>query len=171
MSQAALIALIHASEMLHGIPPELLVAICAVESNLDPQAVVAQDGDSGRTSYGLCQVQERTARQFLSGVSAKELLIPSVNVYVAGAYLRWQYKRYRSWDRAVVAFNRGSSTGGLNSYHRKVKHAQRILLSARNGQGQLHRSPKDLSNKTGDLVGEVLSIHSYEPISVGDRDF
>lgn len=120
MNTLAVAALIAISELDNGIPQGLLQTICEVESNLNPHAVVERDGIGGRTSYGVCQVQLRTARHFSPSISATELLDPFTNARIAGLYLRSQYERYGRWDRAIVAYNRGSSTTGLNSYSRKV---------------------------------------------------
>lgn len=165
MNTLAVAALIAISEIDNGIPTGLLQAICEVESNLNPIAVVEKDGVGGRASYGVCQVQHRTARHFSPSISTTELLDPFTNARIAALYLKWQYKRYGRWDRAVVAYNRGSSTTGVNSYSRKVDHAQRMLLSARTSTGLVHQGclhhRKQCNRK---------DIHLRKPTTVADRE-
>jgi len=108
-----------ATAQVTNIPPGLLEALCFVESSHNPQAKHQRDG--GSPSHGLCQVKEKTARQFYPAVRADDLYDPAINVRVAATYLSWQYKRYRSWPRAVVAYNRGNAKGLQSSeYQRKV---------------------------------------------------
>lgn len=168
MSVTALVAIISAAEAVHGIPSGLLTAVCTVESNLKPHIEVAQDGIGGRKSIGLCMVQERTARQFRPGISAAELYNPNTNAHVAGAYLRWQYQRYGSWDRAVVAFNRGSSTGPSNGYSRKVMRAYKLLLAARTSDGHVY-SDKGRPNTRRGLSSKGGRLHDPKPRALGDR--
>lgn len=116
-----ILAIITAVELAQGIPPGLLAAVCTVESQGDHAAVVKQDGRGGRESRGLCQIQERTMRHVCPGVSFEELYRPDVNARCGGRYLTWQFRRYGSWDAAVIAFNRGSWKGQkTNEYLRRV---------------------------------------------------
>lgn len=152
MSPAALLALISLSEAQHGIPKGLLASICIVESELNPHAVVERDGKSGRTSYGMCQIQLRTARQFRPSISASQLLVPSTNAHLAGAYLKWNYKRYHSWVGATIGYNSGHWNGGLtNQYIRKVAKEWKNGRSKSITAGPNSRHPKRNKNaRTGD---------------------
>jgi soluble lytic murein transglycosylase-like protein len=89
----------------YGIPLFLLTALCSVESDLKPGALNVNDG--GRTSYGLCQVQYRTAKRF-GATSPSDLFVPSTNVELAARILQYNYERYKEWPLAVAAYNRGS---------------------------------------------------------------
>lgn len=121
MNTLALLAIIANTELNLGLPPGLLQSICRVESGLNPHAVVEQDGRGKRGSYGLCQIQHRTANHIRTGVSVKELLEPTVNIRLAGEYLTYNYRNYGSWVGAAIAYNRGSWGGGCtNDYFRKV---------------------------------------------------
>jgi soluble lytic murein transglycosylase-like protein len=117
----AMLAIIALAEVSQGIPNGLLKSVCTVESNLNPDAVAKHDGAVNDHSHGLCQVKIGTARQFEPNLTVRDLYDPRTNARVAAKYLRWQYDRYNSWDRALVAYNRGTSTGPNNSYSRKVK--------------------------------------------------
>ena len=152
MNPEVVIAIISLAESLQGIPQGILVSICNVESNLNPYALVERDGKSGHSSIGVCQLQTRTARNFSPGVSDSELFNPVTNSRIAAAYLRFQFDRYGSWERAVVAYNRGSSSGPGNKYSRKVMYARRLFLSTRLSQRQFYRSTEVFPNKRKCLV-------------------
>lgn len=106
------------------IPAGLLMALCSVESNLNPHAIVANDG--GSPSYGLCQVKLETAKRFIPDVTPADLMRKPVNMMVAAMYLQHQFKRYGSWRKAIAAYNTGSikySTKGFlvnDHYLKKV---------------------------------------------------
>ncbi len=121
MLEAILLSL-STAEANHGIPEGLLKAICTVESNLNPEAVNKHDGAVGKHSFGLCQVQLQTAQQRCGTKSGKDLLNTDKNIDCAARYLAYQYKRYGNWDGAVIAYNKGSWSGGKsNVYLRKVQ--------------------------------------------------
>lgn len=89
-----------------GVPPRLLVAICEVESNLQPYVTNFMDGK--RHSHGLCQVQTRTARWLKCAKNAKDLYNPITNANCAAKYLLYQLRRYQSyWPHAIAAYNMG----------------------------------------------------------------
>lgn len=121
----ALLSIIAGVESNQGIPGGLLQAICTVESGLNPEAVRKLDGVSSHNSLGLCQVQPRTAKWICGYNTEKSLFDPRRNAECAAKYLRYQYKRYGSWDAAVIAYNKGNWAGGkTNSYLEKVKHVR-----------------------------------------------
>lgn len=105
-----LITLAQSVEAIDNVPPGLLCAIAEVESNWNPLAL----GDKGR-SYGLCQVQLRTARgDFSFKGRAEALLHPVVSLGLASAYLQrqhhWTSQLSRSplaWRMAIAAYNCG----------------------------------------------------------------
>lgn len=90
------------------VPYRLLLAICTVESSLNPKAVHLHDGDG--TSYGLCQIKEATARDMGFEAKTKILMDIHVNAYYAAKYLAHQMEKYEDdWIRAIAGYNRGSS--------------------------------------------------------------
>lgn len=98
-------------EMLHGIPNGLLKAICTVETQLKLETTKNMDTNY-LFSHGICQVQEGALKQALrvdnvSQLQLKALEKPMNNINVAALYLTYQYKRYRSWDKAIIAYNAG----------------------------------------------------------------
>lgn len=94
---------------IHGLVPfRLLLAICTVESSLNPKAIHLHDGDG--TSYGLCQIKEATARDMGFQSKTKVLMDMHVNAYYAAKYLAHQMEKYGDdWLRAIAGYNRGSS--------------------------------------------------------------
>lgn len=90
---------------LTGVNPALLSSLCFVESNHKINAYVHQDG--GSPSYGICQVKESTARALGFTGRAEALMDPSVNALYAAKYLKRQHRRYKSWPKAVSAYNCG----------------------------------------------------------------
>lgn len=94
---------------IHGLVPlRLLLAICTVESSLNPKAIHFHDGDG--TSYGLCQIKEATAREMGFDANTQLLMNHTVNSFYAAKYLSHQMERYEDdWIRAIGAYNSGSS--------------------------------------------------------------
>lgn len=100
-------ALIKRQALAVGVPPQLLIAICSVESGLNPYVTNFHDG--GRHSHGLCQVQTRTARWLGCARNAEQLYKPAINAKCAAEYLRYQLKRYKGYEPyAVAAYNTGT---------------------------------------------------------------
>ncbi len=109
---------LHLSETKNQIPKGLLVSLCRVESSLNYKAI--HYFDKTTPSYGLCQIKLATANLFQE-VSATNLLDPGINSDLAGQYLRFQFDRYRTWHKAINAYNRGSTNSDkLTPYTEKV---------------------------------------------------
>lgn len=110
----------------HGLPADLLPAVCWQESRHDAKALNPKDGRKGdpkqTPSYGVCQVKLATARQMGFKGKAKELMKPEINIEYAGKYLAWQIDRYtdkktkeKNYAQAVTAYNQGSTKGSGGS--------------------------------------------------------
>src|SRR6185437_11315345 len=110
----------------HGLVPyRLLVAICTVESSLNPKAIHPHDGDG--TSYGLCQIKEATARDMGFQSKTKILMNMYVNAYYAAKYLSHQMEKYGDdWVRAIAGYNRGSSRFKISNQ----EYVNRVLAEA-----------------------------------------
>jgi len=91
----------------HDLPKDLLSAVCYVESNHNIHAVNYDDG--GADSLGVCQIKYSTAKHMGFKGTAEELQKNiNENTYWAGAYLKWQLKRYHgNIGKAVAAYNAG----------------------------------------------------------------
>lgn len=110
----------------HGLVPfRLLLAICTVESSMDPKAIHPHDGDG--TSYGLCQIKEATAKQMGFEANTALLMNYNVNSFYAAKYLSHQLERYEDdWIKAIAAYNRGSS----NNHISNQDYVNRVLVEA-----------------------------------------
>lgn len=119
MTSAMILVMISAVELSNGIPPGILYSVCKVESDLNPTAMHHFDGD-GTHSIGLCQIKVKTAALFKKDITEKDLLNPTVNAKMAGKYLKYNYDRYGSWSKAVIAYNKGHATTFYNDYLNKT---------------------------------------------------
>lgn len=121
-----------------GVPPELLSAICYVESKHKPNAFVYSDGTGNNHAFGACQVLHGTAKHFgfrddrcyrdfrgkAKGYRQCKLFGYYTNSYYAAKYLKYQLDRYDgSWTHAIAAYNTGTvkicKTGWLHNAHGK----------------------------------------------------
>ena len=130
-----------------GTPPELLEAICRVESNLNPYAFKRNDGGRKNHAFGACQVLRRTGEALLetrdkgcdrdfqhvaySQRTKKNCFLfdPYNNVKAAALYLKKHIARYDSLEDVVAGYNAGSAkrkktSGQLinEGYVKKVYH-------------------------------------------------
>lgn len=107
---ALLVALFTMNTQNFELPPNLLHALCYVESSHNVSAVHVQDGKTD--SYGVCQVKYETAVWLGFKGTPKQLMLPSTNVYYAAKYLSYNLKRYNGDTvKAVIAYNRGNAKG------------------------------------------------------------
>lgn len=113
------------------LPPNLLSAVCYVESKHVVSAIHVNDG--GSDSLGLCQIKLNTARQFGFKGTAKQLQGDyKINMVYAGKYLRYQIKRYNGDTiKAVAAYNAGSYKP-----HKTNKYVNKVLLAWSNTHGE-----------------------------------
>lgn len=113
MTAVVAAALVLASSA-HHVPYQLLEAVAMVESNLDPLAYRYNDG--GTPSIGLGQVKRATCSSLGVTVTHRQLFDPYTNADCMARYLQYQYKRYKSWDKAILAYNAGSAHGRNKDY-------------------------------------------------------
>lgn len=87
-----------------GVSPMLLLSICQVETGMK---VLNNYTDGG--SYGVAQLQLKTARTIVPRVDILALQQPSVNVMIAAKYLKSLLNKYGNDEwKAVAAYNAGS---------------------------------------------------------------
>jgi soluble lytic murein transglycosylase-like protein len=122
-------AIIKAADQV-GVPRELPLAICWVESSYRTSGVTHMDGDS--PSYGICQIKLETALFVAKVYKHKYLPTPKrlsdlyVNALYACKYLKLQLKRYGGdWESAIDAYNKGNLINRNSHYVRKVKKAMK----------------------------------------------
>lgn len=112
-------------EVKYGLPKGILSAIIQVESAGSPDVVVKNDGISHKNSYGLLQIQYRTAKFMGFKGKSKELLQPEVNLEYGARYLAWILQNVAQNDvgRALVCYNAGpysKACKGVQRYTSKV---------------------------------------------------
>lgn len=110
---------------IYNVNPSLLLAVCSVESDLRPGAINHDDG--GRASYGICQVQLRTARFIHGPTHVSDLLNPERNALIAAKYFRYQLDRYDGdSDCAVAAYNAGSCKKNQTGLYINQKYVEKV---------------------------------------------
>ncbi len=78
--------------------------------------------DVGSLSYGYCQIKLDTAKMFSKKVTGDKLMVPGINIYLAGKYLQYQLDRYVGCTEcAVSAYNAGTAIKSNFKYVNKVK--------------------------------------------------
>lgn len=120
----AMIAVVTTAAKAASVPPALLLAICTVESNLNPHALNVHDG--GSASYGLCQLKVATAKQFDSKATPEMLLDPKHNARIAALYLRFSMNRYYTTQCAVASYNAGSCRRNDNGAIRNIRYVRKV---------------------------------------------
>lgn len=147
------------------VPEDILRAVCYTESRHNPQALNYNDAEEGRHAYGICQILYSTARQYSNVTDErcmdnkfkenKELRVYNecklfgikTNIVIAAKYLKYQYKRYGSWLKAIAAYNTGSykkcKTGWL---YYKSKPWKRCLIDGPVNLYYIERVRKALSD-------------------------
>jgi soluble lytic murein transglycosylase-like protein len=117
--------MIKAAEIKYNLPEGILKALVKVESSFNHKALVRNDGTSGRTSYGLTQIQLDGAR-LVQRIKAKEedislkkrdlitpkkLMNPETNIEFGAAYLKWLLDEHEdnvAW--ALSCYNAGPNS-------------------------------------------------------------
>ena len=124
MKVEIILAIIKAAKVVK-ISPVLLLAVCFNESSY--RNIIHPD-DGHHHSYGLMQVQLRTAREFEKSITAHELMDIQTNALIGAKYLKRQIKRYSgNVDCAVNAYNKGSAYScGEAVYVKRVKRFLKI---------------------------------------------
>lgn len=109
------------------INPELMRALCHIESRCKPAAVNHNDGTAKQKaagiiskSHGLFQIKLSTAKWLGFHGTVEQLQKPEVNAWYAAKYLNRLYNRYKNTDKVLSAYNAGSYTTKNQSYVNKV---------------------------------------------------
>lgn len=119
--QAWLLLLFSNLSAQYNLPPNLLDAVCYVESHHNVNAIHHDDG--GEDSLGLCQVKLSTARFLGFTGTEKQLMKPEVNAKYAAKYIAYQLKRYNyNTEKAIISYNRGNAIGLT-----RTKYSLRVL--------------------------------------------
>jgi soluble lytic murein transglycosylase-like protein len=125
--------LIDQAAQAHRLPPALVKAVIAAESDFDPQAV------SRAGAQGLMQLMPTTAA--VLGVA--DPLEPTQNVHGGVSYLRSLLDRYGDLTRALAAYNAGPEAvdhyGGVPPYRETRAYVDRVLTYYRHYHGDFAR--------------------------------
>ncbi len=117
----------------HRLPPALVKAVIAAESDFDPEAV------SRAGAQGLMQLMPTTAA--VLGVA--DPLEPTQNVHGGVSYLRSLLDRYGDLTRALAAYNAGPEAvdhyGGVPPYRETRAYVDRVLTYYRHYHGDFAR--------------------------------
>jgi soluble lytic murein transglycosylase-like protein len=122
---ADLAQMVEAAARRHGLDPELVRAVVAVESGFRPDAV------SPRGAQGLMQLMPATAR----ALGVKDPFDPVSNIDGGTRYLRALVTRYGGdLRRALAAYNAGEGAvarhGGVPPYPETLAYVRRVLERA-----------------------------------------
>jgi soluble lytic murein transglycosylase len=125
--------LIRLSAQEHRVPPALVKAVIAAESNFEPAAI------SRRGAQGLMQLMPETARS----LGVDDPFEPSDNVRGGSRYLRRLMDRYGDLPRTLAAYNAGPTVvdrhGGMPPYRETRDYVRRVLTYYRYYHGDFGR--------------------------------
>jgi soluble lytic murein transglycosylase len=117
----------------HRLPPALVKAVIAAESDFDPRAV------SRAGAQGLMQLMPTTA----ANLGVADPLEPTQNVHGGVSYLRSLLDRYGDLTRALAAYNAGPEAvdlyGGVPPYRETRAYVDRVLTYYRHYHGDFVR--------------------------------
>lgn len=118
---------IERNEVENGLPKGILSAIAKVESNLNPNRVTKNDGRGRKTSYGLLQIQESSAKQVGFRGSPSKLISPELNIYYGAKYFKWLLGREKGdVAQALNCYNLGPSHS-LCKNKSSFKYSEKVL--------------------------------------------
>lgn len=126
-------SLIAAEADRHGLPPALVKAVIAAESNFDPQAT------SPKGALGLMQLMPSTAE--LLGVN--DAFEVRENVRAGTRYLATMLERYGDWSHALAAYNAGPQAvdryRGIPPFDETREYVRRVLAYYRRYDAEFAR--------------------------------
>jgi len=107
--------LVYTNSRQYGYSPELLLAVIAVESRFNPEALGRYRSGSLSGALGLMQIKYPTALDVakvlkIEGLKSSDLLEPEMNVILGTAYLTILITRFKSFKLGIMAYNLGQGT-------------------------------------------------------------
>lgn len=117
----SLIRIIAREANIVGIPSDLLISLCFQESSFRIYVSDAKLLSSNRkhVSHGVCQIQERVAKDRGFNGPLHELYNPELNANYSGRQLKWCKDKFTHWTRALDCYRRGYSK--VRKYKIKIK--------------------------------------------------
>lgn len=126
MSTVILTLLFATTSAQFKLPENLLSSLCWVESKHKVDAIHKDDGTTN--SVGICQIKLKTAKWMGFKGTEKQLMDPKTNIYYAAKYLAYQHSRYKSINKAIIAYNIGNAKNLTSTkYSTKVNTQWRIM--------------------------------------------
>jgi hypothetical protein len=124
-------SLISTSARAHGVAPELVASVIAVESNFNPNAV------SWHSARGLMQLMPETAARF----GVKQIFDPRQNIEAGTRYLKELLLRYNGdLELTLAAYNAGPDRveqyGSIPPYRETRDYVRRVTEKFRAAVGQ-----------------------------------
>jgi soluble lytic murein transglycosylase-like protein len=107
--------LVYTNSRQYGYSPELLLAVIAVESRFNPEALGRYRSGALSGALGLMQIKYPTALEVakvlgIEGLKPKDLMDPEINMILGTAYLTTLISRFRSFKLGILAYNLGPGT-------------------------------------------------------------
>ncbi|MDR2693236.1 MAG: transglycosylase SLT domain-containing protein [Chitinispirillales bacterium] len=104
--------LIHQNSTQYGYSPELLLAVIAVESRFNPQAMGRYRGGTLSGAIGIMQIKYMTAAHIaktlgMGNITRQDLLDPEINMMLGTAYLMTLITQFKSFKHGILAYNLG----------------------------------------------------------------
>jgi len=107
--------LIYQNSAQYGYSPELLLAVIAVESKFNPQALGRYRGGTLSGALGIMQIKYETASHIantlgMGKINREDLMDPEINMVLGTAYLMTLITQFKSFKHGILAYNLGPST-------------------------------------------------------------
>jgi len=104
--------LIYQNSAQYGYSPELLLAVMAVESGFNPQALGRYQSGSLSGAIGIMQLKYETAAYMantlgMGKIEREDLLDPEINMVLGTAFLMTLITQFKSFKHGILAYNLG----------------------------------------------------------------
>jgi soluble lytic murein transglycosylase-like protein len=104
--------LIHQNSTQYGYSPELLLAVIAVESKFNPQALGRYRGGTLSGALGIMQIKYETASHIantlgMGKINREDLMDPEINMVLGTAYLMTLITQFKNFKHGILAYNLG----------------------------------------------------------------
>lgn len=130
----------------YGVPYKTLLAVAFTESSFRAHAVNTKLNRNGTGDYGFMQINSLWAKAAKNyGFSWHEVKTnPCTNVMFGAKILRQNYKRMKSWQGAIGAYNAGFSKSARAQATRR-NYYNKVMRNKANGVRYAHRLRKRTS--------------------------